>query len=254
MTEQAGCTSAWSMSARRSWRVPTPVIRRPCGRPWQLHKALVDVDRWIPVHGSVLTDIIPVGADILLDPTGAASFRLRTDTLRSAATHEPSRDTQRAGHRQRRAGGYITSLTALATGVASTTGIPRLPSKATTMHDIASHSEKGGSSSGLSLHLWHKIRTTCHIHCYPAASAQIADLYGGSDSATLCVASVRRCSYRSSVPGCVRPEPRHQRRSVYRRRDGRPLSGLAAGAPVPATPRPCLAWLPSLGRTTPSPR
>ncbi|MGA6205987.1 type VII secretion system-associated protein [Nocardia testacea] len=63
----------------------------------ELQKARVDVDRWIPVHGSALTDIIPVGADILLNPAGIAPFRLRTDTLRSAATHEHGRDTQRAG-------------------------------------------------------------------------------------------------------------------------------------------------------------
>ncbi|MGW1737681.1 type VII secretion system-associated protein [Nocardia sp. NPDC001965] len=54
-------------------------------------KAHVDVDRWIPVHGSKLIDVIPDGADILINPTSATPFRLRSDRLRSAETHDRER-------------------------------------------------------------------------------------------------------------------------------------------------------------------
>ncbi|MCX4091752.1 type VII secretion system-associated protein [Nocardia sp. alder85J] len=50
----------------------------------ELQKTHIDVERWIPVHGSTLIDIIPTSADVLLNPTGVAPFRLRTDTLRVA--------------------------------------------------------------------------------------------------------------------------------------------------------------------------
>ncbi|WP_328406937.1 type VII secretion system-associated protein [Nocardia sp. NBC_00403] len=56
----------------------------------ELQKAHLDVDQWIPVHGSALPDIIPSGADVLLNPAGAAPFRLRTEALRSATTRDHS--------------------------------------------------------------------------------------------------------------------------------------------------------------------
>ncbi|MEU7769139.1 type VII secretion system-associated protein [Nocardia sp. NPDC049190] len=56
----------------------------------ELQKAHVDVDRWIPVLGGKLPDIIPPDADIFLNPAGGAAFRLRTETLRSATTRDHS--------------------------------------------------------------------------------------------------------------------------------------------------------------------
>lgn len=58
----------------------------------ELQKNHVDVDRWLPVDGGKLADIIPPGADLLLNPTGGAPFRLRADVLRSAGTDDPNRD------------------------------------------------------------------------------------------------------------------------------------------------------------------
>ncbi|MFI1461938.1 type VII secretion system-associated protein [Nocardia carnea] len=65
----------------------TPCVVVATAEPQKAH---IDVDRWTPVHGSKLTDIIPPAADVLLNPSGAAPFRLRTDTLRSATTDEHS--------------------------------------------------------------------------------------------------------------------------------------------------------------------
>ncbi|MCX4095531.1 type VII secretion system-associated protein [Nocardia sp. alder85J] len=48
----------------------------------ELQKAGIDADRWVPVHGRLLPDIIPPGADILINPNGRAPFRLATDTLK----------------------------------------------------------------------------------------------------------------------------------------------------------------------------
>ncbi|WP_051163363.1 type VII secretion system-associated protein [Nocardia brevicatena] len=56
----------------------------------ELQKAHIDIDRWIPVHGNTLIDIIPTSADVLLNPAGVAPFRLRTATLRSATTDDHS--------------------------------------------------------------------------------------------------------------------------------------------------------------------
>ena len=44
----------------------------------------VDVDRWWPVVGSELPNILPPETDILLNPHGMAPFRLATDALRDA--------------------------------------------------------------------------------------------------------------------------------------------------------------------------
>ncbi|GAB2713656.1 type VII secretion system-associated protein [Nocardia thraciensis] len=50
----------------------------------ELHKARVEVDRWRTVPGSELPAVVPVGADVLLNPGAPAQFRLVTDVLREA--------------------------------------------------------------------------------------------------------------------------------------------------------------------------
>jgi hypothetical protein len=49
-----------------------------------LHKHRVEADRWWPVQGTALPDIVPAGADILLNPGSPAQFRLLTRSLLSA--------------------------------------------------------------------------------------------------------------------------------------------------------------------------
>ncbi|WP_169811218.1 type VII secretion system-associated protein [Nocardia amamiensis] len=45
----------------------------------EIQKTGVDADRWVPVHGAELTDIIPTGTDIFLNPSGSAPFRLLSE-------------------------------------------------------------------------------------------------------------------------------------------------------------------------------
>lgn len=47
----------------------------------EVQKALIDVDRWIPVRGHILPEIVPPDTDVLLNPEGAAPFRLCTEIL-----------------------------------------------------------------------------------------------------------------------------------------------------------------------------
>lgn len=47
-----------------------------------VHKRRVEADRWWPVLGSALADIVPADVDILLNPGGPAQFRLLTRVLR----------------------------------------------------------------------------------------------------------------------------------------------------------------------------
>ncbi|MGW1742923.1 type VII secretion system-associated protein [Nocardia sp. NPDC001965] len=49
-----------------------------------LHKHRVKADRWWPVQGTVLADIVPADTDILLNPGSPAQFRLLARSLRSA--------------------------------------------------------------------------------------------------------------------------------------------------------------------------
>lgn len=49
-----------------------------------LQKQDVDADRWWPVLGRELPDILPPSTDILLNPNGSAPFRLITAVLRAA--------------------------------------------------------------------------------------------------------------------------------------------------------------------------
>lgn len=49
-----------------------------------VQKRAVDVDRWWPVLGGALTDIVPPDTDLLLNPAGAAPFRLSVHALRMA--------------------------------------------------------------------------------------------------------------------------------------------------------------------------
>lgn len=49
-----------------------------------LHQQGVSADRWWPVVGGKLPDIVPASTDILLNPGGPAQFRLVTDALRRA--------------------------------------------------------------------------------------------------------------------------------------------------------------------------
>ncbi|WP_460695854.1 type VII secretion system-associated protein [Nocardia thraciensis] len=46
-----------------------------------IHQQRLSADRWWPVVGGKLTDIVPTGADILLNPGGPAQFRLVTGAL-----------------------------------------------------------------------------------------------------------------------------------------------------------------------------
>jgi hypothetical protein len=48
-----------------------------------VHKERVAVERWWPVEGTTLGEIVPEGADVLLNPGGPASFRLSTEALRA---------------------------------------------------------------------------------------------------------------------------------------------------------------------------
>jgi hypothetical protein len=50
----------------------------------EVHKRRVAADRWFPVAGSKLAEIVPHGVDILINPGGPAQFRLATETLRHA--------------------------------------------------------------------------------------------------------------------------------------------------------------------------
>ncbi|WP_051133066.1 type VII secretion system-associated protein [Nocardia paucivorans] len=47
-----------------------------------VHKRRVDADRWWPVPGSALPDLVPPGVDILINPGSPAQFRLLTRALR----------------------------------------------------------------------------------------------------------------------------------------------------------------------------
>jgi hypothetical protein len=49
-----------------------------------MHKQRLDVQRWWPVVGTKLPEIVPAGVDVLLNPGGPASFRLATEALRGA--------------------------------------------------------------------------------------------------------------------------------------------------------------------------
>lgn len=49
-----------------------------------IHKHRVDADRWWPVLGTMLPDIVPADIDILINPGHPAQFRLLTSSLRSA--------------------------------------------------------------------------------------------------------------------------------------------------------------------------
>ncbi|WP_328387378.1 hypothetical protein [Nocardia sp. NBC_00416] len=42
----------------------------------ELQKTGIDVDRWRSVHGAELTEVVPTGVEIFLNPVGAAPFRL----------------------------------------------------------------------------------------------------------------------------------------------------------------------------------
>jgi hypothetical protein len=65
------------------------VSQAPDGKPSVLvatapvHKQRLDVQRWWPVVGTNLPEIVPAGVDILLNPGSPASFRLSTDALRT---------------------------------------------------------------------------------------------------------------------------------------------------------------------------
>lgn len=58
----------------------------------ELQKANIDVERWIPVHGGSLTQIVPEGTDILLNPSGFAPFRLVTAALQRAEDSEEEKE------------------------------------------------------------------------------------------------------------------------------------------------------------------
>ncbi|MFQ6393922.1 type VII secretion system-associated protein [Nocardia sp. KC 131] len=45
------------------------------------HKRGIDVERWNAIPGGLLPQICPAGADIMLNPSGSAAFRLRTEAL-----------------------------------------------------------------------------------------------------------------------------------------------------------------------------
>ncbi|MGW0182488.1 type VII secretion system-associated protein [Nocardia sp. NPDC003345] len=61
--------------------------RAPDGTPCvvvvtaESQKTHLDVDRWWPVHGRDLAGLVPPGADVLVNPAGAAPVRLRTEAL-----------------------------------------------------------------------------------------------------------------------------------------------------------------------------
>ncbi|MFI9532369.1 hypothetical protein ACIG56_03915 [Nocardia fusca] len=47
----------------------------------ELQKENVEVDRWLPVHGQVLAEAVPSGAEILINPAGRAAMRISVDSL-----------------------------------------------------------------------------------------------------------------------------------------------------------------------------
>ncbi|MEV0365465.1 type VII secretion system-associated protein [Nocardia fusca] len=47
----------------------------------ELQKEDVEVDRWLPVHGQVLADAVPSGAEILINPAGCAAMRISVESL-----------------------------------------------------------------------------------------------------------------------------------------------------------------------------
>jgi hypothetical protein len=47
-----------------------------------LQRTALPIERWWPVVGSRLPEVVPEGVDILLNPDGPAAFRLSTDALR----------------------------------------------------------------------------------------------------------------------------------------------------------------------------
>ena len=57
----------------------------------EVHKRRRHADRWWPVVGSALPEIVPTGTDILVNPSGPAQFRLRTAALHTDAAGRPSR-------------------------------------------------------------------------------------------------------------------------------------------------------------------
>lgn len=63
------------------------VIRAPDGAPCAavataaIHKRRVKAERWWPVLGTMPADIVPGGADILLNPGSPTQFRLLTRSL-----------------------------------------------------------------------------------------------------------------------------------------------------------------------------
>ncbi|WP_169811202.1 type VII secretion system-associated protein [Nocardia amamiensis] len=65
-----------------------PVIGTTEGVPCVLiataavHRQGVDADRWHPVVGDKLADVVPAGVDILINPDSHASCRLTVDALR----------------------------------------------------------------------------------------------------------------------------------------------------------------------------
>ncbi len=48
----------------------------------ELQKVGVDVDRWWPIHGAELAEIVPPGVDIFLNAAGRAPFKLAADALK----------------------------------------------------------------------------------------------------------------------------------------------------------------------------
>jgi hypothetical protein len=67
-----------------------PVVSvAPDGKPSVLiatapvHKQRLDIERWWPVVGTKLADVVPAGVDVLLNPGGPASFRLEMAALRN---------------------------------------------------------------------------------------------------------------------------------------------------------------------------
>lgn len=69
-----------------------PVIGTTEGEPCVLiataavHRQGIDADRWRPVVGADLADIVPAGADILVNPDSGAPCRLTVDALRRTAS------------------------------------------------------------------------------------------------------------------------------------------------------------------------
>ena len=59
-----------------------------------IHRGRLDIPQWLPVAGAALPDVLPAGADILLNPESPARFRLAADAVARARSERSRRREQ----------------------------------------------------------------------------------------------------------------------------------------------------------------